>query len=107
MNMQDNFTGGKRICRVCGKEYPYCKTNVSKTVFRWQNIACCPEHASIYFENARRLREEREEKKEPQTLEVTEPADIGKADEAIEAEEVAPKKKTRKRKSKNTDDAEK
>lgn len=40
---------GTRICKICGKEYPYCST---MTVFdgnRWQDVACCIEHATEYF----------------------------------------------------------
>lgn len=38
-----------KICRVCGKEYKYCKTNRRNGVFRWQDVACSPEHGAIYF----------------------------------------------------------
>ena len=39
-----------RICRVCGKEYPYCKTILKDgDIFRWQDVACCQEHGSEYF----------------------------------------------------------
>ncbi len=40
---------GTRVCKICGKEYPYCST---MTVFdgnRWQDVACCIEHATEYF----------------------------------------------------------
>lgn len=40
---------GVRICKVCGMEYPYCKTEALKSTFRYQDVACCPEHAQIYF----------------------------------------------------------
>lgn len=40
---------GIRKCRVCGKEYEYCKTHRRDTIFRWQDVACCPEHAAEYF----------------------------------------------------------
>jgi hypothetical protein len=36
-------------CKVCGAEYPYCKTIVKDGVFRYQDVACCPEHGSIYL----------------------------------------------------------
>lgn len=37
-------------CKVCGKEYEYCHTNRTVAgVFRWQDVACCPEHGSIYL----------------------------------------------------------
>ncbi len=41
--------GVTRICKVCGKEYPYCHT-ITNDTFRWQDVACCPEHAAEYFE---------------------------------------------------------
>ena len=39
---------GTRICRVCGVEYPYCATATTDK-FRWQDVACCPEHGVEYF----------------------------------------------------------
>lgn len=40
-----------RKCKVCGKEYEYCHTfRRDGNIFRWQDVACCPEHGSIYFE---------------------------------------------------------
>lgn len=36
-----------RICKICGCEYPYCKT-FSRN-FRYQDVACSPEHAAEYF----------------------------------------------------------
>lgn len=40
---------GVRICKVCGKEYPYCKTNRPTGISRWQDVACCVDHAAVYF----------------------------------------------------------
>lgn len=38
-------------CKVCGAEYEYCHTTRRVSgVFRWQDVACCPEHGSIYLE---------------------------------------------------------
>ncbi|MDE6150097.1 MAG: hypothetical protein K2F81_08410, partial [Ruminococcus sp.] len=35
---------------VCGEQYEYCHTNRTVAgVFRWQDVACCPEHGSIYL----------------------------------------------------------
>lgn len=46
-----------RKCKVCGAEYEYCRTNRSVAgVFRWQDVACCPEHGSIYFADVMALR---------------------------------------------------
>ena len=36
-------------CKVCGKEYEYCKTNRPSGMFRWNDVACCEAHAAIYF----------------------------------------------------------
>ena len=37
-------------CKVCGKLYEYCRTNRRIAgVFRWQDVACSPEHGSIYL----------------------------------------------------------
>ena len=41
---------GTRICKICGKEYPYCKTERPAQLYRWQEVACCPQHAAQYFE---------------------------------------------------------
>lgn len=40
---------GKRICKICGEEYPYCTTKTDPNKFRWQDVACCPEHAEEYL----------------------------------------------------------
>lgn len=39
----------KRICKVCGAEYEYCHTARANGVFRYQDVACSPEHGSIYL----------------------------------------------------------
>jgi len=36
-------------CRVCGKEYEYCRTFRSGSGFRYQDVACSPECGSIYL----------------------------------------------------------
>ena len=38
-----------RKCKVCGTDYPYCKTANRAGTYRWQDVACCPEHGSIYL----------------------------------------------------------
>lgn len=41
----------KLICRICGAEYDGCRTaKATPGQFRWQDVACCPEHGSLYFE---------------------------------------------------------
>lgn len=40
-----------KICKVCGKEYEYCHTiRRVDGIFRYQDVACCPEHGSIYLQ---------------------------------------------------------
>lgn len=41
---------GTRVCKVCGKKYEYCHTaRLNGEMFRWQDVACSPEHGSEYF----------------------------------------------------------
>ena len=42
---------GKKVCKVCGREYEACHTlrpNLNSE-FRWQDVACCPEHGQEYL----------------------------------------------------------
>ena len=42
---------GIKICKVCGKEYEACHTlrpNLNNE-FRYQDVACCPEHGAEYL----------------------------------------------------------
>lgn len=36
------------MCSICGAEYEYCHTNAPHQ-YRWQDVACCKEHAAQYF----------------------------------------------------------
>lgn len=54
---------GTRICKICGKEYPFCKTPNPNNVFRFQDVACCEEHGAQYLEAILRSRGELPEKK--------------------------------------------
>lgn len=38
-----------RICKVCGKEYSYCKTWLGTNKFRYQDVACSPKCGAEYF----------------------------------------------------------
>ena len=49
---------GMKICKVCGKEYPYCKNWNNNDIFRWQDVACCEEHGKEYFAAVLRARGE-------------------------------------------------
>ena len=42
---------GIKVCKVCGKEYESCHTlrpNMNSE-FRWQDVACSPEHGAEYL----------------------------------------------------------
>jgi hypothetical protein len=39
----------KRTCKVCGREYDYCKTWNNTNKFRWQDVACTPACGEKYF----------------------------------------------------------
>lgn len=42
---------GIKICKVCGREYEACRTlrpNLNNE-FRWQEVACSPEHGAEYL----------------------------------------------------------
>ena len=43
------MAGNTKKCKVCGEDYPYCKTANRTGAYRWQDVACCPEHGSIYL----------------------------------------------------------
>lgn len=43
------MAAGIKICKVCGCEYPYCKTASVPGVFRYQDVACSEEHGAIYL----------------------------------------------------------
>lgn len=38
-----------KICKVCGAEYEACRTPNPQQIFRWRDVACCPEHGAIYL----------------------------------------------------------
>ena len=40
---------GYKECKVCGKMYECCTTERSTDIYRWQDVACSPEHGAIYF----------------------------------------------------------
>lgn len=58
-----------RICKVCGKEYPYCKTWLGVNKFRYQDVACSPKCGAEYFAI---IAASRSENKESTTEEVAE-----------------------------------
>lgn len=82
---------GTRICKVCGEEYPYCRTERRADIFRWQDVACCSEHGAIYFERVAIARGEL-------------PADTDKpAEEKAPVEKKQEREPKRKAKSNNKD----
>ena len=73
-------------CKVCGREYEYCHTLKNLAgVFRWQDVACSPEHGSIYLSQ---IRESRGQASEPITPVDSHDEEIYTvSDENIEADE--------------------
>lgn len=71
-----------KICKVCGKEYEYCKTWLSTDKFRWQDVACSPECGAKYFEmiEASRSGKKIEAKPEKKVEKVETKADQKKAE---------------------------
>lgn len=61
---------GTRKCKICGKEYEYCRTETNNK-FRWQDVACCPEHATEYFELIAASREKSEPAKKSKKKKAT------------------------------------
>lgn len=59
---------GTRVCKICGKEYPFCKTSKPKNVFRYQDVACCPEHGAQYLEAILRSRGKLPEETKPEPI---------------------------------------
>ena len=62
---------GIKICRVCGKEYEACHTlrpNLNSE-FRWQDVACCPEHGTEYLRQVMIARGQLQEEPEAASLE--------------------------------------
>lgn len=59
---------GFRVCKVCGKQYEYCKTEVPVGTNRWQDVACCIEHATEYFKEIAISRGELVEEKSKPTV---------------------------------------
>lgn len=51
-------------CRICGKQYEACKSaRRVDGVFRWQDVACCPEHGATYLDLIRKSRAKQEEER--------------------------------------------
>ena len=83
---------GIKTCKVCGAEYEACHTlrpNLNNE-FRWQDVACCPEHGAEYL---RRILISRGELREEQTSEEAAKPAEGEAPRAA-----APKRRAKKKK---------
>lgn len=79
---------GKKVCKICGKEYECCQTNRRvEGVFRWQDVACCVEHGQEYLDQILKSRTE------------TVPAPAAEETEQIEKPETPVKKKSSKKKA--------
>lgn len=69
---------GTRKCKICGCEYPYCKT-VTQDRFRYQDVACSPEHATEYFKKIELSRMTEELRTNPEDV----PIESGKDDSTL------------------------
>lgn len=38
-----------KVCKICGKSYKACCNRNPSESLRWQDVACCKEHAEQYF----------------------------------------------------------
>lgn len=45
-----------KVCKICGKSYEACRTPARPGVYRWQDVACCPEHGAEYLEKVNAAR---------------------------------------------------
>lgn len=95
---------GIKICKVCGNEYEACHTlrpNMNNE-FRWQDVACCPEHGAEYL---RRVLKARGKLTEPKPV-AAEPVAAEPVPAPIQEPKEEPAKKPvrRTRKKKKTED---
>ena len=64
-------------CKICGKEYEGCKSaRIPHSGYRWQDVACCPEHGAMYLEAILKSRGELKEAEEVAAEETKEEQDI-------------------------------
>lgn len=87
---------GKKVCKVCGREYEACHTlrpNLN-SAFRWQDVACCEEHGAEYL---RRIMISRGQLQEDAKVDELKQAD------SAEQPKAAPKRRARKKKTEETD----
>ena len=84
---------GIKKCKVCGKEYQYCKTWTNSGVFRWKDVACSPACAAIYFKKVEEARSKESNADEDKAVE-SERTEIPEATGEVKTQEVySPKKK--------------
>lgn len=77
---------GIRICKICGEPYEYCHSNVPAGTNRWQDVACCVEHATQYFKEIAISRGELVEEESDVKSEVIEEEVEEKIDEDVDDE---------------------
>lgn len=85
-----------KICKICGNEYEYCHTFRRDSIFRWQDVACCPEHGSQYFAKIAESRGEIPKIKSNDEVILNTEADSEVEPEVSEKAQVFSKKKSRK-----------
>lgn len=86
-----------KICKVCGQPYKYCNTQVPGA-FRWQDVACCREHAQEYFRLIEDSRKPKIDDERPPVMKpVFSPKSVDGGDEGAEGEpaKATPKKRAR------------
>ncbi len=88
---------GTKTCKVCGCEYPYCKTNRPAGVFRYQDVACSPEHGAKYLKEI--LASRSSESESPLLESVTKNTDNNASEESTE-NTIIEKRSARRRKAK-------
>lgn len=93
-------------CRVCGKKYKGCRTShPNDGVFRWQDVACCPEHGAEYLRQVLEARGELVSEPERKTEEVKATAKKSESTEAtdnvVKAEKKVEEKPTQHKKKFN------
>lgn len=81
---------GTRICKICGKEYPYCKTERAAGIFRYQDVACSVEHGTQYFAEVEAARNPVKAQADPAEVEVKPQAKTVKSSKNDESKKKTP-----------------
>ena len=77
----------KKYCKFCGKEYDGCLTP-PKGAVRWQDVACCVDHAIKYFNGIEKVKVSDSKDKSSDSIETTAAPAIEIVDEDIEIDDI-------------------